>query len=76
MLRHVAVTLAVVAAIGFALAHADEEQEARLDMEIILSDMPLTPAVKVAEPLEEWQANDIGTVILLIGVEICNGVPL
>ncbi len=62
-----AVSLVVFAAVGFALATAGTGEND--DIDVILSDIPLSKT-----QLEgEHQANDNGTVFILIGIEVCNG---
>lgn len=74
-MRYALVALVALAAIGLALVNADHEQDVRVEFDVIMSDTPLTKAVKNANLEGEHQANDMTTVII-IGIEMCNGVPM
>lgn len=66
----VAVAIVVGAAAGLALS-AEKEDEL---FDLLMSDMPLKVVKNVAE-VEEWQANDTGTVLILL-VPYCDGTAI
>lgn len=71
-------SLAVIFAVLFNFYHEVKAAEEDIDIELIMSDMPLKGDQLVKMQLvEEHQANDsYGVVYILIGVETCNGNPI
>lgn len=84
-MRYAIAAAVCLLAIGFALANADDEQDARVEFDVILSDTPLTVqntanywtdgTSQFSETqnfeLGEHQANDLGTVLLIVIEKEC-----
>lgn len=76
MKKHVITSLAFLAAFLVAVAYADEQRnkdEAALDIDIVMSDMPLS--IQKADLEGEHQANDLGPVLILL-VPYCDGTAI
>lgn len=80
--KTLAVSLLVFAVVGFALATAGDADTDDINLLMfdekgnVRDDDFLAKPVHKAQQLEgEHQANDIGAVII-IGIEVCNGVPI